>query len=74
VLVFIALLNTVISLYYYLLVVKAMFIKSSDDTIETVKTDGYSKIGLTICLAGTILLGLVSCVYGYINGFGVGLY
>ena len=33
--VFIALVNTVISLYYYLLIVKAMFIKHSDSPLPT---------------------------------------
>ena len=60
---FIALINTVISLYYYLLIVKAMFIKQNDTPIATVKTDLSSKIGLTVCLLGTISFGVVSCVY-----------
>ena len=34
ILVLIALLNTIISLYYYLLVVKAMFINKNDTPIE----------------------------------------
>lgn len=34
-LVFIALVNTVISLYYYLLIVKAMYITPSDNPIPT---------------------------------------
>ncbi len=64
---FIALLNTVISLYYYLLVVKAMFIKQSDTPMAPVATDESSKIGLAICLAGTVLLGVVSIGYNYIE-------
>lgn len=64
---FIALLNTVISLYYYLLVVKAMFIKENDMPLAPVATDGSSKIGLGLCLAGTLLLGLISCGYNYIE-------
>jgi len=73
VLVFIALINTVISLYYYLIVVKAMFITQSDAPIAVVKTDNYAKVGLFICLSGTILLGLISCIYEYINHSGFGL-
>lgn len=64
---FIALINTVISLYYYLLVVKAMFIKENDTPLVPVATDGSSKVGLFICLVGTLLLGLVSCGYNYIE-------
>lgn len=44
VLVFLALLNTIISLYYYLLVVKAMFINKSDSPIETIKIDVMSRV------------------------------
>lgn len=38
-LVFIALVNTVISLYYYLLIVKAMYITPSDNPIPTFRSD-----------------------------------
>ncbi|MFA6333926.1 MAG: NADH-quinone oxidoreductase subunit N [Bacteroidales bacterium] len=72
-LVFIALLNTVISLYYYLLVIKAMFINKNDNPIAAIKTDNYSRIGLTICLAGTLLLGIISYFYGYIEQFAFGI-
>ncbi len=70
VLVFIALLNTIISLYYYLLVVKAMFINPNDNPIESVKTDCYGRTGLVISVAGILLLGIASCVYGYLAGLG----
>ena len=67
ILVFISLINTVISLYYYLLVVKAMFITPNENPIEEVKSDCFSKIGLFICLACTILLGIFSCVFAFIS-------
>ncbi|MBR5531908.1 MAG: NADH-quinone oxidoreductase subunit N [Bacteroidales bacterium] len=66
VLVFIALLNTIISLYYYLLVVKAMFLKDNETPIATIKSDGYTKAVVFVTALGIILLGLVSCVYDYI--------
>ena len=44
ILVIIAVLNTIISLYYYLLVVKAMFLNRSDKPIEHFKSDGYSRL------------------------------
>lgn len=65
ILVFIALLNTIISLFYYLLVVKAMFINPNDNPIEPIKTNCYGRTGLVICVAGILLLGIASCVYGY---------
>ena len=72
-LVFIALVNTVISLYYYLMIVKAMYIKPNDNPIATFKSDCGTRAALAICTAGVILLGLVSCVYNYIDSFAYGL-
>lgn len=66
VLVFIALLNTIISLYYYLLVVKAMFINESDAPIATFRSSCSERLGMWISTAGILFLGLVSCVYDYI--------
>lgn len=63
VLVFIALINTVISLYYYLLIVKAIYIIPNENTIPTVKCDLFSRISLGICLLGIVLLGICSFVY-----------
>lgn len=73
VLVFFALLNTVISLFYYLLVVKAMFISEAAEPIETVKTDGYLKTSLVIAMVGIAVVGMLSCFYQYINiaSFGI---
>jgi NADH-quinone oxidoreductase subunit N len=67
-LVFIALANTVISLYYYLLIVKALFINQADEHApSTIRTDNYNKISLALCTAAVLLTGLVSGIYGYIN-------
>ena len=73
VLVFIALLNTVISLYYYLLIVKAMFITPSDEPIAAFRSDVGTRISLALCMAGVLLLGLVSSVYEGINALSFGL-
>ena len=72
-LVFIALVNTVISLYYYLLVVKAMYITPSENPIPTFKSDGYTKLGLALCTIGIIGLGIASVVYQYIDKFSFGI-
>ena len=68
ILVFIALVNTVISLYYYLLIVKAMYIEENENPVPTIKCDTYTRISLAICLAGIILLGICSYVYSAIDG------
>lgn len=65
--VFIALINTVISLYYYLLIVKAMFIKHSDSPLPTFKSAASTKLALAICTAGVILFGVCSGVYNWIS-------
>ena len=72
-LVFIALVNTVISLYYYLLIVKAMYIKKSDAPIANFRSDCGTRMALLLCLAGVILIGLAGCIYSYIDSFSYGL-
>jgi NADH-quinone oxidoreductase subunit N len=63
-LVFIALLNTVISLYYYLLIIKAMFIKEGEsDAVGRFSSDGYNKLSLVICTVGIFAVGFLSCIY-----------
>lgn len=72
-LVFIALVNTVISLYYYLLIVKAMFINKNDTPVFSFKSDIYSRIGMLICLAGILIIGIASIVYEVIDQFSFGI-
>ena len=68
VLVLIALVNTIISLYYYLLVVKAMFLRQDECVIPAFKSHWTERTGLILCVLGIIFIGLLSCVYAYING------
>ncbi len=64
VLVLIALINTIVSLYYYLLVVKAMYIKTEDPcTIATFRSACSERIAMWVCVAGIVGLGIVSCFY-----------
>jgi NADH-quinone oxidoreductase subunit N len=64
--VFVALVNTVVSLYYYLLIVKAMYIKPSDNPLPTFKTDVNTRVALALCTAGIALFGICSCIYDYL--------
>jgi len=64
--VFIALINTVVSLYYYLLIVKAMYITKEEHPLPAFATDGSTKLSLAICTAGICLFGICSCVYEWI--------
>ena len=64
--VFIALVNTVVSLYYYLLIVKAMYITKTDEPLPAFRTDGATRLALAVCTAGVLLFGVVSCIYEWI--------
>ena len=67
VLVLIALINTIVSLYYYLLVVKAMYIKTEEEcVIPSFRSACSERLGLWITVGGIILLGIASCCYSYL--------
>jgi NADH-quinone oxidoreductase subunit N len=65
-LVFIAVVNVTISLYYYLLVVRAMFLRKSDQAIPFFKNKLYMRLGLIITVLGILILGIYSPLYDYI--------
>jgi NADH-quinone oxidoreductase subunit N len=69
----VAVLNTVISLYYYLLVIKAMFINSSDTPVIAFTSDGAMRISLVACSAGILVIGFYSPVFAYIKELCVGI-
>ena len=62
----IAALNMVISLYYYLKVIKAMFMDANDNPIEKVHTGWSPRLAMIICIGGIIITGLASGAYQYI--------
>ena len=64
--VFIALVNTVVSLYYYLLIVKAMYIKQSDMPLPHFQTAPSTKVALAVCTLGIALFGVCSCIYDWL--------
>ncbi len=66
-LVLIAVLNATISLYYYLLVVKAMFINKNENPIAKIKSSFYDKIAMTICVIGILFIGFYGDFYDYID-------
>jgi len=65
-LVFLAVVNVTISLYYYLLVVRAMFIRKSENPIPFFKSKIYMRLGLLLTVLGILVLGLYSPLYDYI--------
>jgi NADH-quinone oxidoreductase subunit N len=67
-----AALNMVISLYYYLRVIKAIFMDSNDRPIGKLTIPLLPAIGLFICMAGVISTGFMGWVYDYIYSLSAG--
>ena len=72
-LVLIAVLNTIISLFYYLLVVKAMFINKSDSPIAKFRSDFPTRFALGICVAGIFVTGFASVIFEAIRNLSFGV-
>ena len=67
ILVIIASLNMIVSLYYYLRVVKAIFVDPNENPISKVEGSLSSKVGMIVCMAGVIIVGFASNIYDLIN-------
>jgi NADH-quinone oxidoreductase subunit N len=67
----VAALNMIISLYYYLRVIRAVFMDSNEQPIGKIKLDLSTKLGMIICGTGIVLLGLLSWVYDYITALSI---
>ncbi len=65
-LVFIAVVNVTISLYYYLKVIREAFLRTSETPIPYFKSDNYMKVSLAIVTALLLIMGLYSPFYNYI--------
>jgi len=74
VLVFLAVVNVTVSLYYYLLVVRAMFLRQSDNPIPYFKNKLYMRLGLLVTAIGILVLGIYSPLYDYIFELSKNLY
>ena len=65
--VLVALVNTVVSLYYYLLIVKAMYITKEDNPLPAFANGRAINWSLALCTAGILLFGICSCIYEWID-------
>lgn len=65
----VACLNMVVSLYYYLRVIKAIFIDKSESPIEKLQVSGISATTMAICCAGILAIGFCGDIFEYISGF-----
>ena len=73
ILVLIAGINATISLYYYLLLIKAMFINKSKSPIPFFKSDIHSKIAFVICVIGILVTGFANQIFDFINSVSIGI-
>lgn len=72
-LVLIAVLNATISLYYYLLVVKAIFINKNETPIAYFRSDLPTRAGLLLSMAGIFVIGFWSQIYEWIDKLTFGI-
>ncbi len=63
----IAALNMIISLFYYLKVVRAVFMDKNDFPVEKITIQFSTKLALIICSTGIVLAGIFSWIYDYIQ-------
>ena len=61
-----AALNMIVSLYYYLRVIRSVFMDKAEQSIDKITIHPATKLGLFICAAGVVFTGLLSWVYDYI--------
>ncbi|RYZ55604.1 MAG: NADH-quinone oxidoreductase subunit N [Chitinophagaceae bacterium] len=69
-----AALNLVISFYYYLRVVKAIFMDSNDQPIAAIRIPLLPKLALYACVAGALAVGFFGWLYEYIHSLSRGLH
>lgn len=72
ILIVIAALNMVVSFYYYLRVVKVIFMDENETPIEQVAIPILPKLALGICLTGIICTGFIGHIYDYIHALSIG--
>ncbi len=72
-LVLIAVLNTIVSLFYYLLVVKAMFISKNENPIGSFRSDFSARFAFGICVAGIVVTGFASVIFEAIKNLSFGV-
>jgi len=69
--VFLGILNATIALYYYLLVIRSAFLRTSETPIPYFKSDWYMRISMILVAIALIMLGLYSPFYSYINSLSI---
>lgn len=66
VLITVAALNMIISLFYYLKIVRAMFMDTNENPIQPLHAELLPKIAFAICIGGILITGFAGGCYAYI--------
>lgn len=69
----IAALNMIISFYYYLRIVKAIFMDENATPISRISIPLMPRLALYTCIAGVLSVGLISYFYNYIHSLSSGM-
>ena len=63
---FVGALNTIVALYYYLSVLKVIYLYRSEDEAKPLVISWYWKVALGICTSGILILGIwIAPWYGW---------
>ncbi|MFM7218488.1 MAG: NADH-quinone oxidoreductase subunit N [Bacteroidota bacterium] len=68
----VAALNMVVSLYYYLRIVRSMFMDPADEPFMKLTPPASLQLSLAICMAGVLILGFYSPAYEWIRSISFG--
>ena len=72
-LIIIASLNLVVSLYYYLRIVRAMFVDTNNEPLEKISLTSSVFVSLALCVIGILILGFVSRTFDVIYQYAANL-
>lgn len=64
----IAAINMIISLYYYLRIVRAMFMDKNEQPIPALAIPVTTRVALWLCGAGIVAVGMIGWIYDHIQG------
>ncbi|HTQ28813.1 MAG TPA: NADH-quinone oxidoreductase subunit N [Puia sp.] len=71
-LIIIAALNMIVSLYYYLNVVRVILMDKNDEPLAKLNLALWPRLALWVCMAGMIITGLAGSIYDYIYSLSTG--
>jgi NADH-quinone oxidoreductase subunit N len=69
----VAALNMIISFYYYLRIVKAIFMDENAEPISRISIPLMPRLALYTCIVGVLAVGFISYIYNYIHSLSPGI-